>query len=119
MLAAIEAADQAHAARTSEVEAHERKRSADSGRKAIPDHFPRIVIEHDLPADAKLCTQCAVPHALTCIGQETRECYLHYLFEYLPAASTVEQIEALLPWNVTLAQLAEHQKKQDQLLHAT
>ena len=45
--------------------------------------------------------------------------YLHYLFDYLPAASTVEQIEALLPWNVTPAQLAEHQQKQDQLLHAT
>jgi transposase len=41
--------------------------------------------------------------------------YMNYLFEYLPAASTVEQIEALLPWNVTPAQLAEHQKKQDQL----
>lgn len=75
VLAAIEAADRAHAARTSQVEAHECKRAPDSGRKAIPDHFPRIVIEHDLPADAKLCTQCAVPHALTRIGQETRECY--------------------------------------------
>lgn len=41
--------------------------------------------------------------------------YLHYLFEYLPAAATGEQIEALLPWNVTPAQLAEHQKKQDPL----
>ena len=75
VLAAIEAADQAHAARTSQVEAHERKRAPDSGRKAIPDHFPRIEIEHDLPADAKLCTTCAVPHELTRIGQETRECY--------------------------------------------
>jgi len=25
--------------------------------------------------------------------------YLNYLFEHLPAATTVEQIEALLPWN--------------------
>jgi hypothetical protein len=41
---------------------------------------------------------------------------LHYLFEYLPAASTVEQIEALLPWNVTPAMLAEHQTKQDEPL---
>jgi hypothetical protein len=40
---------------------------------------------------------------------------LNYLFEHLPAASTVEQIEALLPWNVTPALLAEHQKKQDYL----
>ena len=58
VLAAIEAADQAHAARTSQVEAHVRKRAPDSGRKAIPEHFPRIVIENDLPAEAKLCTKC-------------------------------------------------------------
>jgi hypothetical protein len=32
-----------------------------------------------------------------------------------PAASTVEQIEALLPCKVTPAQLTEHEKKQDQL----
>lgn len=38
--------------------------------------------------------------------------YLHYLFDHLPAATGVEQIEALLPWNVTSAQLAEHQKQQ-------
>ena len=44
--------------------------------------------------------------------------YLHYLFDHLPAADTVEQIEALLPWNVTPAALAEHQQKHDQLLQA-
>jgi transposase len=75
VLAAIEAAEQAHRERTTKVDAHERKRSPDSGRKAIPEHFPRIVIEHDLPADEKLCTKCAVPHPLTRIGEETRECY--------------------------------------------
>ena len=75
VLAAIEAAEQAHRERTTKVEAHERKRSPDSGRKAIPEHFPRIEIEHDLPADQKLCTKCAVPHPLTRIGEETRECY--------------------------------------------
>jgi transposase len=26
--------------------------------------------------------------------------YLSYLFEHLPSAATVEEIEALLPWNV-------------------
>jgi hypothetical protein len=26
--------------------------------------------------------------------------YLQYLFEFLPAAATVADIEALLPWNV-------------------
>ena len=75
VLAAIEAAEEAHRERTTKVEAHERKRSPDSGRKAIPEHFPRIEIEHDLPADQKLCTKCAVPHPLTRIGEETRECY--------------------------------------------
>ena len=48
VLAAIEAADEAHRQRTTKIEAHERKRSADAGRKAIPEHFPRIEIEHDL-----------------------------------------------------------------------
>jgi hypothetical protein len=43
---------------------------------------------------------------------------LNHLFEHLPAAGTVEQIEALLPWNVTPAQLDEHQQKQDQLQQA-
>jgi len=75
VLAAIEAADQAHHQRTTTVEAHERKRSADAHRKAIPEHFPRIEIEHDLAPDEKMCTKCAVPHPLTRIGQEIRECY--------------------------------------------
>jgi transposase len=75
VLAAIETADEAQRQRTTKIEAHERKRSADSGRKAIPEHFPRIEIEHDLPPDQKMCTKCAVPHPLTRIGQETRECY--------------------------------------------
>jgi transposase len=75
VLAAIEAADEAHRQRTTKIEAHERKRSADSGRKAIPDHFPRIEVEHDLAPEQKMCTKCAVPHPLTRIGQEIRECY--------------------------------------------
>lgn len=75
VLAAIEAADEAHRQRTTKIEAHERKRSADSGRKSIPDHFPRIEIEHDLAPEQKMCTKCAVPHPLTRIGEETRECY--------------------------------------------
>jgi hypothetical protein len=37
--------------------------------------------------------------------------YLNYLFEHLPAATTVEQIEALLPWNVK-AMLAEQSSTQ-------
>jgi transposase len=75
VLAAIEAADEAHRQRTTKIEAHERKRSADAHRKAIPEHFPRIEIEHDLAPEQKICTKCAVPHPLTRIGEETRECY--------------------------------------------
>jgi transposase len=86
VLAAIEAAEEAHRQRTTKVDAHERKRSADSGRKAIPEHFPRIMIEHDLPAEQKLCTKCAVPHPLTRIGQESRECY-----RFEPPKVSVEQ----------------------------
>lgn len=74
VLAAIEAADEAHANRTTTVERHERKRSPDSGKKAIPEHFPRIVINHDRPED-QMCTLCPEPHPLIRIGEETRECY--------------------------------------------
>jgi transposase len=86
VLAAIEAAEQAHRQRTTKIDAHERKRSADAGRKAIPDHFPRIEIEHDLEPEQKLCTKCAVAHPLTRIGQEIRECY-----RFEPPKISVEQ----------------------------
>lgn len=73
VLAAIEAADEAHRNRTTKVAAHERPHTG--GRKAIPAHFPRIPIEHDLSAEEKMCTRCPVPHPLKRIGEETRECY--------------------------------------------
>jgi hypothetical protein len=38
--------------------------------------------------------------------------YLNYLFEHLPAATTVEQIEALLPWNLKAILDAQHKKSQ-------
>jgi hypothetical protein len=44
VLAAIEAADEAH------------RQRPDSGRKAIPEHFTRIEIEHDLAPELKMCT---------------------------------------------------------------
>jgi hypothetical protein len=56
VLAAIEAADEAHRQRTTKVDAHERKCSPDSGRKAIPEHFTRIEIEHVLAPELKMCT---------------------------------------------------------------
>jgi transposase len=68
--AAIEAAA---GTRTSKVAAHERKHTG--GRKAIPEHFPRILVEHDLDEGQKMCTQCDVPHPLKRISWEERECY--------------------------------------------
>jgi len=73
VLAAIEVAEQAHRQRTTKVGEHERHHTG--GRKAIPAHFPRIEIPHDLPEAQKICTKCPVPHPLKRIGEETRECY--------------------------------------------
>jgi hypothetical protein len=48
---------------------------------------------------------------MTCRANEIEPyVYLNYLFEHLPAASTVAQVEALLPWNVK-AVLDEQKKK--------
>jgi transposase len=74
VLAAIEAAEQADRERATKVEAHVRKHTG--GRKAIPEHFPRIIVPHDLPEEQKICTKCATPHPLTRIGEEVRECYV-------------------------------------------
>jgi transposase len=84
VLAAIEAAEQAHRERTTKIEAHERKHTG--GRKAIPEHFPRIRIEHDLSEEQKLCSCCSTPHPLTRMGHELRECY-----RYEPPKISVEQ----------------------------
>lgn len=84
VLAAIAAAEAAHAARTKPVGAHERRHTG--GRKAIPEQFPRVLIEHDLPEEQKRCTKCPVPHPLTRIGEETRECY-----RYEPPKVSVER----------------------------
>ena len=51
---------------------------------------------------------------MTCRANDVEPyAYLNYLFEHLPAASTMEQVEALLPWNVK-AVLDEQKKKQNQ-----
>lgn len=73
VLTAIAAAEEAHRQRTTKVAAHEKKHTG--GRKAIPKHFPRIPIEHDLPEEQKMCTACATAHPLERIGHELRECY--------------------------------------------
>lgn len=71
VLAAIEAADAAHAARTTPVAAHERPHTG--GRKAIPKHFPRQEIIHELAEDEQVC-----PHdgtRLERFGEEVSERY--------------------------------------------
>lgn len=84
VLAAIEAAEQAERERTSKVAAHERKHTG--GRKAIPEHFPRIEIVHDLSEEQKMCTRCGTAHPLKRIGEEVRECY-----RYEPPKISVER----------------------------
>src|SRR5665213_644015 len=50
---------------------------------------------------------------MTCRANEVEPyAYLNYLFEHLPAASTVEQVEALLPWKLK-AVLDEQSKSQE------
>lgn len=83
VLAAIEAAEEAHRQRTTTVDEHERQHTG--GRKAIPKHFPRIEITHDLPEAQKIRTKCPVPHPLTRLSPETRECY-----RYQPPKISVE-----------------------------
>lgn len=97
VLAAIEAAEEAHRQRTTTVDAHERQHSG--GRKAIPKHFPRIEITHDLPEAQKVCTKCPVPHPLTRLGPETRECY-----RYQPPKISVERH---IRWTYVCAQRHE------------
>lgn len=73
VLAAIEAANEAHRNRTTKIDAHERKHTG--GRKAIPKHFPRIEVVHDLSEAEKMCTVCPVPHPLKRMSEQSSECY--------------------------------------------
>jgi len=76
VLAAIEAADAAHAARTTQIAAHERKHHS-GGREVIPAHLPRKEIVHDLPNEQKHCEHEGVCWAMQRIGEEVSERY-HY-----------------------------------------
>lgn len=76
VLAAIEAADAAHAARTTKIAAHERKVHS-GGRESIPEHLPRKDIVHDLPNARKHCEHEGVCWAMERIGEEVSERY-HY-----------------------------------------
>jgi len=121
VLAAIEAADQADRQRVTKVGAHERQHTG--GRKAIPAHFPRIEIPHDLPEEQKICTKCPVPHPLKRIGQETRECYrfqppkisveLHIRYTYVceqrhEDVVTAPNLPTLLPKTMASPSLLAH-----------
>ena len=76
VLAAIEAADAAHAARSTKIAAHERKVHT-GGREPIPEHLPRKDIVHDLPNEQKHCQHEGVCWAMERIGEEVSERY-HY-----------------------------------------
>ena len=76
VLAAIEAADAAHAARTTTIAAHERKRHS-GGREVIPAQLPRKEIVHDLANEQKHCEHDGVCWAMERIGEEVSERY-HY-----------------------------------------
>lgn len=57
------------------IPTHERKKS---GRKALPEHLPRVQVIHDLPEDEKHCAQDGT--ALEVIGRECTE-----QLDYVPA----------------------------------
>lgn len=76
VLAAIEEAEAAHAARTTQISAHERKRG-DGGREPIPEHLPRKQIVHDLPNPQKYCEHDGACWEMDCIDREVSERY-HY-----------------------------------------
>lgn len=59
------------------------RNTSKAGRKPLPEHLPREVIEHDLPEADKVC---ACGEAKTRIGAETSE-----RLEYIPAKLYVEQ----------------------------
>lgn len=71
VLAAIAAADEAEASRTTQVAAHERKaRPHTGGREPIPPHLPRVEVPHDLPVHEKWCVHESVCWAMQRIGEE-------------------------------------------------
>lgn len=71
VLSAIEAAEAAHARRTTPIAAHERVHTG--GRKAIPKHFPRQDIVHDLAEHEKVCAHDGT--RLERFGEEVSERY--------------------------------------------
>lgn len=86
VLAAIAAADEAEASRTTQIAAHERKAKHRGGREPIPSHLPRIEILHELSQPEKWCSHEGVCWAMDRIGEEVSERY-----HYEPAKLIVER----------------------------
>lgn len=59
--------------RTTAVAAHVRKHTG--GGRLIPKHLQRNVIPHVLEEHERMCYDCDVPHPMTDIGVDVRECY--------------------------------------------
>jgi transposase len=74
-MAAQEIADEPPQPVTESAPKKSKKKSV--GRKPLPTHLPRRVVEHDLPTDLK---QCPCGSEMECIGTQTSE-----ELEYLPA----------------------------------
>jgi hypothetical protein len=106
------------------IPAHTRKAP---GRKPIADNLPRVDIIHDLPEANGINSPSFLPirsyHLTTTSANDTQagaaasarlyslvetakanrlepHAYLTHLFTHLPIATTVDEFEALLPWNV-------------------
>jgi hypothetical protein len=95
------------------IPTHERGKR---GRKKLPVELPRIEVVHDIAVSEKICAADGTP--LERIGAEISEAsanlyslvetskangvephaYLSHLFDKLPYARNVEDLEALLPW---------------------
>ena len=95
VLAAIDEAEAAHAARTTQISAHERKRG-DGGREPIPEHLPRKQIVHDLPNPQKYCEHEGTCWEMDCIDREVSERY-HYESPKIWVAQHVRLKRAVWP----------------------
>jgi transposase len=71
VLAAIAAAEEQESKAVVQIEGFERKKKP--GRKAIPGHFPRTEVLHDIPESEKVCLRDGTP--LVRMGEETSEQY--------------------------------------------
>jgi hypothetical protein len=78
----------------------------------LPDGPVRQGVTHPTIMPSAACARWPLGERHFNSGVLHGDAYLNYLFEHLPAASTVEQIEALLPWN--LKAMLDEQRKSPQ-----